>query len=83
MAHLHTHDGGGTAPPAQGWTTTLDRDTVAASARGQGAVMVWVELANLAADHGAIAGHGVLRTLLGSLLTTAPLVFCIAWRGAP
>jgi hypothetical protein len=83
MAHLHTHDGGGTAPPAQGWTTTLDRDTAVASARGQGAAMVWVELADLAADHGAIAGHGVLRTLLGSLLTTAPLVFCIAWRGAP
>jgi hypothetical protein len=67
---------------AQGITVVLDRSAVIASARGQGAAVMWLELADLAADHGVVAGHGVLRTLLGSLLTTAPLAFFIRFDGA-
>lgn len=141
MAHPHSHDGSGTAPPAQppdepdllqafrlidarldtsayreqlatlrrrlagelfgapelvdatlaagfelvthmqGWTAVLDRDAVLASARGQGAAVVWVELADLAVDRKVVAGHGVLRTMLGSSLTTAPLAFFIRFDG--
>lgn len=75
MAHLHTHDGGGTAPPAQApdkpyplQSFRLIGGRVGASAHRE----------RLMALRRLLEGE-----LLGSLLTTAPLVFCIAWRGAP
>jgi hypothetical protein len=66
---------------AQGRTTALNRDAVIASARGQGTAVIWVELADLAVEHGVVGGHGVLRTMAGSLLTTAPLAFFTRFDG--
>lgn len=65
----------------RGHTAVLGRDAVLAAASGQGGAMTWVELADLAVDHGVIAGHGLLRTLGGSSLRTGPFALFIRFDG--
>jgi hypothetical protein len=58
---------------AGGTVTTTDRaalvETVRRQGRSHGAVMTWIQLADLLVDRDAIAGHGVVRTLLAATMT--------------
>jgi hypothetical protein len=80
-----------------GRSVTLDRSAVISSASYRGSTLAWLELPELsvdyragdygthdlgAGDHGALAGHGLLRMARGTRLTTTPLAFFISFDGA-
>ena len=66
---------------AQGTTAVLDRASAIAATGRLRSVLVWGVIADLVADETAIAGHGLLRTLAGTSLTTMTIAHFARFDG--